>query len=99
LEAACLSQLTAIFGPAASQPRAILLKDWAQDAWIVSQQDLSETPQHPDLNLAPWSTELSRLGLYLVGSECAPDEAGYLEGALCAVDTFLDWGVSPFPHA
>jgi monoamine oxidase len=99
LEAACLSQLTAIFGPAASQPRAILLKDWAQDAWIVSQQDLSETPQHPDLNLAPWSTELSRLELYLVGSECAPDEAGYLEGALCAVDTFLDWGVSPFAHA
>lgn len=89
LETACLAQLTAIFGSEASHPRAMRLKDWAQDEWIASEQDLSEAPQHPDLNLTPWSAELSRLGLHFVGSEYAPEEAGYLEGALCAVDTFL----------
>ncbi len=90
LELACLAQMTALFGPAASQPRAMALKDWAQDEWIVSEQDLSESPQHPDLNLTPWSAELSRLGLHLVGSEYATEEGGYLEGALCAVDAALN---------
>lgn len=92
LEAACLAQLSTVFGPAASQPRTMSLKDWAQDEWIVSKQDLSETPQHPALNLAPWSAELNRLGLNLVSSEFAPEEAGYLEGALCAVDEFFNMG-------
>ena len=90
LEAACLDQLISIFGPEASQPRTVMLQDWAQEEWIASAQDLSETPQHPDLNLAPWSTELKRLGLHLVGSEFASDDAGYLEGALKAVDACLD---------
>ena len=90
MEAACLSQLVAIFGPEASQPRAVLLKDWAQEEWIASEQDLSETPQHPHLNLAPWTPELTRMGLHLVGSEFAREEAGYLEGALYAVEASLD---------
>ncbi|WP_210545911.1 FAD-dependent oxidoreductase [Rhodoferax sp. PAMC 29310] len=90
IEAACLAQLTTIFGPAASLPLAISLKDWAQDEWVVSDRDLFEPPQHPALNLAPWSAELRRLGLHLVGSEYAENEAGYLEGALCAVESFLD---------
>ena len=90
IEAACLNQLVAIFGPEASQPRAYALKDWALDEWIVNERDLLETPQHPDLNLAPWSAELNRLGLYGVGSEYASEDAGYLEGALCAVDDFID---------
>lgn len=99
LEAACLTQLSAIFGAQASNPRTMALKDWAQDEWIVSDQDLSEAPQHPDLNLGPWFAELSRLGLHFVGSEYASEEAGYLEGALCAVDAFLDTGVDSLTQA
>lgn len=94
LDAACLAQLTAIFGPQASQPRAMLLKDWAQDEWIASDLDRAESPQHPDLNLAPWSAELHELGLHWVSSECAPQEAGYLEGALCAVESFVQTATS-----
>jgi monoamine oxidase len=90
MEAACLNQLVAIFGPEAGQPRAMRLKDWAQEEWIASEQDLAETPQHPDFNLAPWTPELKRLGLHLVGSEFAREEGGYLEGALNAVDSFLN---------
>lgn len=93
LENACLTQLTSIFGPEASKPRCMALKDWAQDEWIVSEQDLTDAPQHPDLNLTPWSAELSQIGLHLVGSEYASEEAGYLEGALCAVDAFLEAGI------
>lgn len=93
LENACLTQLTSIFGMEASKPRNMAMKDWAQDEWIVSEQDLSEASQHPVLNLAPWSAELSQLGLHLVSSEYASEEAGYLEGALCAVDAFLDTGI------
>ena len=99
LETACLTQLTAIFGPEACNPRTMVLKDWAQDEWIVSGQDLSEAPQHPDLNLAPWCAGLSRLGLRLVGSEYASEEAGYLEGALCAVDAFLHTGIDSLAQA
>jgi len=99
LETACLAQLSAIFGAQASNPRTMALKDWAQDEWIVSDQDLSEAPQHPDLNLGPWFAELSRLGLHFVGSEYASEEAGYLEGALCAVDAFLDTGVDSLTQA
>ena len=95
LEAACLNQLIAIFGPKACHPRAVLLKDWAQEEWIASAQDLSEAPQHPDLNLAPWRAELNDLGLHLVGSEFAPYEGGYLEGALAAVEAYLATMLKP----
>lgn len=95
LETACVDQLVAIFGPEASRPRAVLLKDWAQDEWIASAQDLAETPQHPDLNLAPWRTALNGLGLQLVGSEFAREEGGYLEGALNAVEASLEAMLKP----
>lgn len=87
LKAACLEQLVALFGDAAATPLSTHLKDWADDPAIASPQDLSETPRHPDLNLAPWLGELRRLKLDLAGSEFAAEDAGYLEGALYAVDT------------
>ena len=95
LEAACVNQLVALFGPEASQPRTVRLKDWAQEAWIASAQDLAETPQHPNLNLAPWRTALNGLGLQLVGSEFAREEGGYLEGALNAVEASLEAMLKP----
>ena len=86
MKRACIAQLTAVFGVDAQRPVATYLKDWAQDEWTASAQDLTQSPQHPALDLSPWLPELQRLNLHFVGSECAVEEGGYLEGALRAVD-------------
>ena len=96
LKAACLAQLVDLFGNAAAAPLSTHLQDWACEPAIATQQDVSEAPRHPDLYLAPWLVELRHLKLDLAGSEFAAQDAGYLEGALCAVDTLRE-AVSPRP--
>ncbi|EGF32598.1 hypothetical protein IMCC9480_2237 [Oxalobacteraceae bacterium IMCC9480] len=88
LQDACLRQLVSVFGAQAATPDVSYLKDWAQDAWIVSEQDIGESPRHPELDLSRWLPQLRRLQLHLVGSEVAPEEGGYLEGALGSVEAF-----------
>lgn len=88
LKEACIRQLINLFGVEARKPAVTYLKDWAQDDWVVSNRDLGESPQHPDLNLSRWLPELNRLKLDFVGSEFSSEEGGYLEGALCAVEAF-----------
>jgi monoamine oxidase len=94
MKQACVAQLTEVFGADAQNPIATYLKDWAQDEWAASAEDLTQSPQHPALDLAPWLPELNRLNLHFVGSECACEEGGYLEGALRAVDA---WALSSAP--
>lgn len=89
LQSACLKQLATLFGSAALNPQKSYATDWGGNRWIASAKDREETPKHPDINLSLYSEELKALDLYLVSSEFAQQEAGYLEGALTAVDTAM----------
>ncbi len=89
LKAQCRSQLTRLFGPDAVDPLDDALLDWAADAFTATAADQVPPREHAthdlsDLITAPW---LERL--HLVGSEAAPKQGGYMEGALHAVDTAL----------
>ena len=89
LQNACLRQLVSVFGAQAATPDVSYLKDWAQEMWIASESDLGESPRHPELDLSAWRAQLHSMQLHFVGSEIAPDEGGYLEGALGSVEAFM----------
>ncbi|MBC7132352.1 MAG: FAD-dependent oxidoreductase [Roseovarius sp.] len=80
--AACTAQFTRLFGPTASEPVALRLKDWAADRFTAAPRDLT-APGHPEPAAfglpAPWSDSLT-----LAGSEAAPRDPGYLNGAVIA---------------
>ena len=82
----CLNQLVQLFGEAARQPTATYLKDWSDDPWICTPQDMTEALNRPSINLAPYATELDKLSLYFASTEVAQQEAGYIEGALYAAE-------------
>jgi len=85
----CLQQLVAIFGEQAASPQTVALKDWAQDEWVCTDEDISESPRHPAINLQRYRTELDSHNISFVGSEYAEVEAGYLEGALISVNDYF----------
>jgi monoamine oxidase len=81
LIAACLAQLSRLFGPAAASPRATLIKDWASDPFTATALDLT-APGHPmppaaELVSGPWADRLT-----LACSETSLTEPGYLAGAV-----------------
>ncbi len=80
--AACTAQLVRLFGPAAAAPQSVRLKDWAADALTATPGDLTD-PCHPAPQAfalpAPWSDRVT-----LAGSETAPRDPGYLNGAVIA---------------
>ena len=84
LTGAMLAQLQRLFGPAAAQPLALHVQDWAQEAFTATVADAEAAPrEHPDY--APIALpEPWRARVLLAGSEVAPDFGGYLEGALQA---------------
>ena len=82
----CITQLGDLFGSAALNVKASYLKDWAQDRWVATEQDIVESPRHAEFDMQPYQNELESLQLHFVASEFAQSEAGYLEGALSAAD-------------
>lgn len=89
LKSQCIEQLGTIFGTESLGAEATYLKDWAQDKWVATGQDVIESPRHPTFIVAQHKKELEALSLHLVASEFAKFEAGYIEGALLAVDTAI----------
>ncbi len=86
LKTSCIKQLEKIFGEKAANPKTSYLKDWSQDSWVATTQDINETPRHAAFNMQQHSEELKRLHISLLGSEFATREPGYIEGALEAVE-------------
>lgn len=82
----CKAQLGDLFGAAALNVKASYLKDWAQDRWVATEQDIVESPRHAVFDMEQYRNELESLHLHFVASEFAQSEAGYLEGALSAAD-------------
>lgn len=91
LQAACLQQLAFFYGDAVYEYSSVGIKDWANDDFVCTAQDIAEASKHPMLNLTPFKAELESLSLHLIGSEFAQagSDPGYLEGAINAVDTAL----------
>ncbi|MDZ4049247.1 MAG: FAD-dependent oxidoreductase [Limnobacter sp.] len=79
---ACVAQLTRLFGAEACEPRAVHLKDWAADAFTAAPLDLT-APGHPEPSQFALPLEWSDR-LILAGSETAPRDPGYLNGAVIA---------------
>lgn len=83
LKQACLGQLVRLFGDQASSPRAIFIKDWANEPLTAAALDQTPTG-HPEPFTGPWSGATWRDVLTLAGSETSPVDPGYLSGAVTA---------------
>lgn len=83
LKTACLVQLERLFGPAARNTVATLLKDWAADPLTATSTDL-RAAGHPVVRADSWVLGQWQTRLSLAGSETSPTEPGYLSGAITA---------------
>lgn len=90
LETQCINQLRLLFGEQIDEYMACYVKNWSKDVFTATALDIQEPPCHPFFNLPSYQAELSQLSLSLVASEFAQHEAGYLEGALNAVDLAIE---------
>ncbi|MBL4626877.1 MAG: FAD-dependent oxidoreductase [Roseicyclus sp.] len=90
LRAQVLSQLGRLFGPEATTPIALHIKDWAQDPFTATQADAIAQNAHPLYGLPPELSQLWDRRLILSGTETAPQFGGFLEGAFGAVELTLD---------
>lgn len=81
-----LAQLAILFGPEATAPSRVHLKNWAEDPCVATGADRADLGGHPvyqpiHLSDAPWPGRL-----FLSGTETAPENGGFLEGALEAAE-------------
>ena len=79
---ACVTQLGKLFGEAALSPINTFYIDWASNAFIASDADLTEPSQHAHFNEGKFKQELNLLNLGLIGSEFSQTEPGYIAGAI-----------------
>ena len=85
-----VAQLGRMFGPDAAQPKALLLKDWAQDPFTATRLDWAPLYAHPAYGMPMAMTDLWGGRLLFAGTEVALQWGGYLEGALEAAENALD---------
>ncbi|MEM8553388.1 MAG: FAD-dependent oxidoreductase [Pseudomonadota bacterium] len=76
-----LAQLARLFGPKASTPKEVLIKDWSQDPATATQADQATQTAHPSYRTLP-----PKGRVIFAGTETAPREGGFLEGALEAAE-------------
>lgn len=82
LAQASLDQLARLFGDAARSPLHWWIKDWSEDALTATSADASPPAGHPAYGLAQTQLSLWDGRLVFAGTETAPGQGGYLEGAL-----------------
>jgi len=84
------AQLVRLFGPQAADPTALVIKDWARAPYTATAADRLPLHAHPAYGMPTALQGLRQAGLYLAGSEVAPQWGGYIEGALDAAAAALD---------
>lgn len=89
LKQACLNQLAYFYGEQAYTAINSILKDWAEDEFVANNDDKIAPSQHPEFSFSGLCEQLKELKVHFVASEFARQEAGYLEGAINAVDSAL----------
>ncbi len=78
---AALSQLARLFGQAAGHPDDLIIKDWSTDAATATTADRTPPPGHPTYRPLPGTERV-----IFAGTETAPEDGGFLEGALAAAE-------------
>lgn len=81
-------QLEDLFGPGLGAPTHVLFENWAKDPFTATEfdtPDLSGHPRYRRLTFTdrPWSGRI-----FFAGTETAPENGGFLEGALEAAERF-----------
>ena len=93
LQRLAVEQLVRLFGRDAAQPLAVHLCDWAADSDTATPEDWLPPAGHPSYGPPPEVGDAWSRRLFLAGTEVAPYNGGYLEGALeaaaAAVDGYL----------
>lgn len=78
---AAIAQLARLFGPEAAQPSGIFLKDWSTDPATATPADQIALAGHPIYRAIPRTRRV-----LFAGTEAAPEDGGFLEGALAAAE-------------
>lgn len=86
LMAACRAQLVRLFGEAAAHPLDDRLQDWAADPLTATEDDQIPPRWHGLPDLTGLFDGHAQHRLRLIGSEAGGEQAGYMEGALLAVE-------------
>jgi monoamine oxidase len=85
-DAALRAQLVRLFGPEAGAATALEVQDWAAEAETTVEADLAPPAGHPSYAPIPALESWAPGRVAFAGSELAPEEGGFLEGALAAAD-------------
>jgi monoamine oxidase len=85
-----ITQLKELFGPEAGRPAKVFLKVWATDPLVATQRDQETLTSHPQYGPLP-IVESWHDRLFLSGTETAPENGGFLEGALEAAERSVAW--------
>lgn len=83
-EARVLRQLSRMFGPEAAHPLRYLELDWSGEAFTSTPQDARPLTEHPSYGHPAFRRAALHGRIHWAGSEIAPYEGGYLEGAVWA---------------
>jgi len=78
---AAVAQLVRLFGPEAASPDDVYIKDWSIDPATADPADRISLGEHPAYRPLPSKGRLS-----FAGTEIAPEDGGFLEGALSAAE-------------
>jgi monoamine oxidase len=85
-----ITQLKELFGPEAGRPAKVFLKVWAADPLVATKRDQETLTSHPQYGPLP-IVESWHDRLFLSGTETAPENGGFLEGALEAAERSVAW--------
>ncbi|MEM1047980.1 MAG: FAD-dependent oxidoreductase [Pseudomonadota bacterium] len=83
---AAIRQLTALFGPQASQPLAVHIQDWAAERFTATKADEMPPAGHPTYGLPAPMQDLWGGHLVLASAETGQQHGGFIEGALEAAE-------------
>lgn len=89
LRAAVIAQFGRLFGPQATTPRQLYLRDWAFDPFTSVAADKAPLFAHPTYGIPQALNDLWEAQLVFAGTEVAPQFGGYIEGALEAAENAL----------
>ena len=86
----CRHQLIRLFGQQAATPLHEYLKDWAQDPFVATQDDLNATASHGHAPASTADTGLWKNHLVGIASEFSPHYSGFIAGAIEAARLGID---------
>lgn len=93
--AACVAQLTSLFGPEAGAPVEVFLQDWADEPFTATQADWDPPGAHPEYRAPPEVVSPSDDRILFAGTELSPREGGFLEGAVASAEAITDRILKP----